>query len=257
MTPFFVQAADARLRCLRIPGGSSEPPLVFLHEGLGNIALWRDFPERLRRKTGRDGLVYERRGYGRSDPPPSTWPLDYLDAESRVYLPAVLDAGGIDRAVLIGHSDGGTIALIAAADRPDRVAGVVTEAAHIFVEPITLAGIRRATAAYTDGRLREKLRRHHGERTDGIFWRWANTWLSPEFRDWSIVGRLSRITCPLLIIQGEADEYGSTAQVTGIRDGVSGPAETALIPGRGHIPHLQAPEATLSRMADFIRRLGD
>lgn len=256
MTPFFVPAADARLRCLRIPG-ETEPPLVFLHEGLGNIALWRDFPERLCRETGRSGLIYERRGYGGSDPPPSTWPLDYLDAESRVYLPAVLDGCGIDRAVLIGHSDGGTVALIAAADRPDRVAGVVTEAAHIFVEPITLAGIRRAVDAYDAGRLREKLSRHHGDRADGIFRRWSNTWLSPEFRDWNIVGRLSRITRPVLIIQGENDEYGSPDQVTGIRDGASGPTETALIPDCGHIPHLQAPEATLNRMADFIRRLGD
>lgn len=230
-------------------------PIVFLHEGLGCIEVWKDVPEAVCAGSGRRGLVYDRRGYGESaDDPNPVWPKDYLITETG-YLPPLLDALGIERAVLMGHSDGASLALLAAALAPERVAGVVSEAAHIFVEEITLAGIRQAVAAYESAGLREKLARFLGPRTDSVFRRWADTWLSAEFRDWNIEAYLPRIACPLLVLQGAGDPYGTPAQVEGIARGVSGPVETALLPNCGHIPHFQAPEATLSRTLDFLDSL--
>jgi pimeloyl-ACP methyl ester carboxylesterase len=219
------------------------------------VEVWKDVPEAVCAASGRRGLVYDRRGYGESDDYPTpVWPKDYLIAETG-YLPPLLDALGIERAVLMGHSDGASLALLAAALAPDRVAGVISEAAHIFVEEITLTGIRAAVAAYESAGLREKLARFLGPRTDSVFRRWADTWLSAEFRDWNIEAHLPRIACPLLALQGADDPYGAPAQVEGIARGVSGPVETALLPDCGHIPHFQAREATLSRTLAFLASL--
>jgi pimeloyl-ACP methyl ester carboxylesterase len=253
----FVTVGECRLRVQHLkpdsPGNGKT--LVFLHEGLGNIPMWRDFPETVCRETGLPGIVYERRGYGESDGFESPWPEDYLITEATVHLPAVLDACAIEKAVLVGHSDGGSIALIAAATHPERIAGVITEAAHIFVEAITLTGIRAALHAIETTDLKAKLARHHGKHTDRIIRRWADTWLDPDFRGWNIESFLPGITAPLLALQGMDDEYGTAAQVEGIARGVSGPVKTRLIPECGHIPHVQARKSVIDFIKEFIEDL--
>ena len=231
---------------------SDRPTLVFLHEGLGCIELWRDFPETLCQVTGCSGLVYDRKGYGGSEKFEEPWPLDYLEKESLIYLPELLKECNIDHAVLIGHSDGGTIALITAAIHGNVVCGIITEAAHIFVEELTIAGIRKAVEAFETTPLNKKLARYHKENTETIFYRWASRWLSPEFLSWNIEEYLPKITCPILVLQGEDDEYGTSAQIQGIVDRVSGPAHSKLIPDCGHVPHFQAKNAVLSEMKQFI-----
>lgn len=254
----FLEQGDVRLRVRRIMPADADAgadPLVFLHEGLGCIELWRDFPEALCGTAARPGVVYDRRGYGGSTRLDGKWPPDYQEEEAMVYLPAVLNHCGVERAVLIGHSDGGSIALIAGAALGGRIRGIVTEAAHIFIEAVTLAGIRDAVALFRNTDLKQRLRQYHGDNTEAAFFRWADTWLDPAFRGWNIEHFLPRIHCPLLVIQGEDDEYATEAQVTGIAGQVSGPVETFLVPGCRHIPHLQAREPVLGRMARFIERL--
>ena len=253
----FINILGTRLRVRRFRNGSAwrpdKPVLVFLHEGLGSIEFWRDFPGRLAEATGLDALVYDRQGYGGSSPLDAARGVDYLHVEALEYLPAVLRAEAIERAILVGHSDGGSIALIHAAHHPQAVA-CITEAAHIFVEDITLAGIRDAERIYRETALPEKLARYHGEKTDSVFHAWVGTWLSPEFRDWNIEAELPQVRVPVLAIQGEGDEYGTPAQVHGIVEGVGGPAEECLIPDCGHTPHKEQPERTLAAMVDFLRR---
>lgn len=241
---------------LRPEGASGAPPIVFLHEGLGSISLWRDFPQVLCKRAGREGIVYDRWGYGGSEPLDRPRDLRYLHDEALIFLPAVLDALGVERAALFGHSDGGSIALLFAAHVPERAAAIVTEAAHVFVEEVTLAGIRDAVHAYETTDLPRRLARHHGEKTDSVFRAWAETWLSPPFRAWNIEAELKRVACPALIVQGEEDEYGTPAQVEAIARGVKGPAQTALLPGCAHVPHQQAREAVLSLTAAFLARHG-
>jgi pimeloyl-ACP methyl ester carboxylesterase len=231
---------------------AGEPTLVFLHEGLGCIDTWRNFPRQLCEATGLGALIYDRYGFGGSDPLLEPRSAGYLEQEAHQSLPELLEACGITTPLLIGHSDGGTIALLYAARFPERPRGVITEAAHVFVEEVTLSGIRQAEAAYQAGGLRDKLMRHHGQRTDAMFHGWSDIWLAPEFRDWSVESELARIRCPVLAIQGEDDEYGSAAQVQAIASRVSGPAAVALIPGCGHIPHHQARERVLREMTEFI-----
>ncbi len=254
---FHVKAAGCRFRVKSISPSMApakeKSTLVFLHEGLGCIELWRDFPQAVCESTGCDGLVYDRKGYGGSDTYGGPWPTDYLTIESQTYLPALLETCNIKDAVLIGHSDGGTIALLAASFCGERIHGLVAEAAHIFVEDITLEGIRRAFQAFETTNLKDKLARYHGNNTQTIFQRWADRWLSREFYDWNIEKYLPKITCPLLVLQGEDDEYGTAAQVQRIVSGVSGPVEARLIPRCGHVPHFQAQEAVLSEMTNFIK----
>ncbi|GAB3830472.1 alpha/beta fold hydrolase [Hymenobacter jeollabukensis] len=231
------------------------PTLVFLHDSLGCIRLWRDFPARLAAATGCPALVYDRRGYGQSAP--FDGPArhnDYL-ADEALVLRQLLDACGIARAILFGHSDGGSIALLAAARYPARVAAVLTEGAHVFVEDLTLAGIRAAQQQYYGTNLPERLARYHGSKTDAVFHAWADTWLRPAFRSWNIEAELPRIQCPVLVLQGEADEYGTVAQVEAIARQVSGPAEAVLLPGAAHSPHKEAPNETLRLATDFVRRV--
>jgi pimeloyl-ACP methyl ester carboxylesterase len=254
-----VQTAGYRLRVKRIepePGIRLEdrPTLVFLHEGLGCIEIWRDFPETLCESLGCSGLVYDRRGYGGSEMFEGSWPVDYLEMESLTYLPALLKECNIDDTILIGHSDGGTIALIAAA-HSNIIRGIITEAAHIFIEQITIDGIRRTVKAFETTSLKEKFARYHKQHTETIFYRWADRWLSTEFQNWNIQDILHRITCPSLILQGKDDEYGTAAQVVGIADRVSGPVYIKLIPDCGHVPHFQAKDTVLSEMTRFIKKL--
>ena len=254
-----MQTAGTKLRAKSIeikPAGTTgkTPTLVFLHEGLGCIEIWRDFPETLCTFTGFSGLVYDRKGYGGSENIEEPWPVDYLQKESLIYLPALLKECNIDDTILIGHSDGGTIALIAAA-HSNIIRGIITEAAHIFVEQSTIDGIRRTVKAFETTSLKEKFARYHKENTETIFYRWASRWLSPEFQDWNIQDILPKINCPALILQGKDDEYGTAAQVMGIADRVSGPVEFKLISNCGHVPHFQAKDMVISEMTRFIKKL--
>lgn len=223
--------------------------------------MWRRFPETLCRTLGRGGLVVDRRGHGGArpfdGPVRAGHPLDYHDREATDLI-RLLDDEAIERAVLFGHSDGGTIALLAAALAPDRVVACVTEAAHVFVEDVTLAGIRDAVSAFEapDSRLRAALLRHHGEaRADKVFWRWADAWLSPAFSAWNIEGRLAGIRCPVLVIQGLDDGYGTPAQVRAIADQVSGPATPLLIEGSGHAPHGDSEAQVTAAVSAFLEDL--
>lgn len=236
----------------RIAGEAGRPCLVFLHEGLGCIEMWGEFPRQLCAATGCPGLVYDRAGYGRSKPLSHARTIHYMHEAALAELPMVLEAliPGQDY-LLVGHSDGGSIALIHAAERPARLKGVITEAAHVFVEEITLAGIRRADAAYAAGKL-QALARYHGDKTPIIFKAWSDTWLSPWFAHWNLEYLLPSIVCPLLVIQGQDDQYGTLAQVDSIVGQVSGEARAAVVEACAHSPHKENPGQLLSLMGGFI-----
>lgn len=233
-----------------------KPVLVFLHEALGHIRMWKDFPERLALATGLDVLVYERLGYGESSPITLPRADDYLVPEGEQRLGDVLDAAGVGNVILVGHSDGGTIALIGAAALGHRVAAIMTEAAHIYADELTLTGIREAVHVYATTNLKERLARYHGDRTDLLFRAWSETWLrdschqNMDFRPW-----LKNIHCPALIMQGEQDQYGEPEQVTRICEGIGVSAEACFMPGCAHIPHLEATESVLSKMTDFVHQV--
>ncbi|ACN13713.1 putative hydrolase (alpha/beta fold protein) [Desulforapulum autotrophicum HRM2] len=261
-TDIDLYAGQEKLRGQRLDMASATPQtstLVFLHEGLGSIAQWKAFPAALCKATGCPGFLYERRGYGIGAPPPDPdshqWPMDYLEQEARI-LDGILEQCQVEHPVLIGHSDGGTIALLYAATHSTKLRGVITEAAHIFVEDVTVKGIQRVVQIYETLDLKAKLARYHGERTDFVFQRWADRWLAPLFRSWNVEKHLAAITCPLLVIQGEKDEYATLAQVDGIKNGVSGPVEINIVEECMHVPHLQAKKKVLKVMARFIASLG-
>jgi pimeloyl-ACP methyl ester carboxylesterase len=226
--------------------------LVFLHEGLGSVGQWKDFPLSLCKRAKLPALVFDRWGYGGSEPCDKSGDVEYLHAEALISLPQVLADFGIEKAVLVGHSDGGSIALMFAATHPEKVCCLITEAAHVFVEDITLAGIREAVAVYKNSDLRERLAKYHGDKTDLVFKRWSETWLDPVFREWNIESFLPGVNCPVLAIQGEEDPYGTPAQVEAIVRQVSGPVSGLIVPACGHIPHFQAREVVLDAMTDFI-----
>jgi pimeloyl-ACP methyl ester carboxylesterase len=247
--------AGIPLRVSRIITDTDRPTLVFLHDSLGCIKLWRDFPEQLGNAGGRNVLVYDRQGYGRSSPfGEIKRDNGYLETEAGI-LDALLTECGIADAVLFGHSDGGSISLIAAAQYPDRIRGVITEGAHIFVEEITLAGIKDAVNAYGNTNLKEKLAKYHGAKTDAVFHAWADTWQTDEYRTWNIEHFLPGIKCPVLVIQGENDEYGSLEQVDRIVEQVSGKAQRLIIPSAGHTPHKEVKETVLEHAVAFINEL--
>ncbi|UGQ44840.1 alpha/beta fold hydrolase [Massilia endophytica] len=251
--PLLSLGPDTELYFDRIEGADSRPVLVFLHEGLGCTAMWKDFPARLCAATGCEGLVYDRLGYGLSSPLRRRRSIHYLHEFALTELPAVLEALLSGREyLLVGHSDGGSIALIHAAARPQGLRAVVTGAAHVFVEDITLQGIRAAKAAYAEGKLRG-LQRYHGDKTDAVFAAWADTWLDPAFAHWNIEYLLPAMDCPVLALQGARDQYGSAAQLDAIA-GQAANARQAVLPDCGHSPHAEAAEATLEAMLGFILR---
>jgi pimeloyl-ACP methyl ester carboxylesterase len=244
-------------RRLTPPGGPSaaDPTLVFLHEALGCTAMWHDFPARLAADTGLAAVSYDRAGYGRSPATPQRKQKGYLRREAEDVLPKVLQGLAIDRALLVGHSDGGSIALLAAAILPGVIAGIVTEAAHVFVEPITLEGIRETVAAYAPRQLEKRLARYHGANTRALFLAWAETWLAESFRDWNIEDCLGRIRCPALIIQGCDDPYGSKRQVEAIVAGIGDRARALFLPACGHAPHRDAAGRVGEAVAAFLAAL--
>lgn len=235
----------------------TRPTLIFLHDSLGCIRLWRTFPQELGKLTNCNVLVYDRQGYGTSSAfTTEKRQNDYLETEADTLI-KLLDACGIDKAILFGHSDGGSIALIAAAKFPERCTAIITEGAHIFVEEITLDGIRNTVNAWQTIGLKLVLQKYHGNRTEAVFHAWTDTWLSPEFRSWNIEQFLPLIKCPVLVIQGEKDEFGSMAQVDGILNQVSGKVEKWIVPGVSHSPHKDSKEKVLERSAAFINGIVD
>lgn len=255
---FGLLAGGMRLQARSIlPPGTSltghGPALVFLHEALGSITQWRGFPTALALATGLPALVFDRQGHGKSEPRPLPVPAAYLETEAWDRLPAVLAACGIEHPFLVGHSDGATIALLYAAKYPDAPVGVIAEAPHVFVEEAALRGIWRTLRAYEATPLRDRLRVHHGDKVDSVFRAWCDTWLSPAFGDWSMTGLLPAITRPVLVVQGEADEYATSDQVRAVLEGVSGFVRGLLLPGCAHVPHFQAKDDVLAAMARFIR----
>jgi pimeloyl-ACP methyl ester carboxylesterase len=228
------------------------PTLVFLHEGLGSVSTWRDVPEELARRTGCGALVYSRLGYGASDPVAPPRPLSYMHDEAEL-LPEVLDAAGVQRAILVGHSDGGSIAILhAGSERAGRVRGLVLEAPHVFVEDLSVASIAAARDEYLHGDLRARLARHHQD-VDGAFWGWNRAWLDPGFRSWNIEAALPDIRVPILAIQGADDPYGTLLQIDAIERRAPGPTERLILPECGHAPHRDQRAATLDAIARFAR----
>ena len=249
---------DSTLDATLLPalGDGAPRPLVFLHEGLGSTGLWRGFPERVRAQCGNPTcLVYSRAGYGNSDLPKLPRPTSYMHHEATTVLPSVLAQTGIERPVLIGHSDGASIALLyAAVGHP--VAGLVLIAPHVFVEPITLRAIAAARTAYESGTLRAKLDRHH-RNVDASFRGWCEVWLSEEFRSWNIEDCLATIACPVFVVQGDIDPYGSDAHMRVIEDRVRAPVTSLMVPGAGHAPHLEAEAQTISAIVSFVSGLDE
>lgn len=239
------------------PPPDEAPTLVFLHEGLGSLAQWRDVPAVLADRTGLGALVYSRAGYGGSDPVPLPRPVDFMHREALESLPEVLDGAGVREAVLVGHSDGASIALVhaAAARGRERIRGLVLEAPHVFVEDITVDSIERAAETYRTTDLREKLAKYHGDNVDIAFWGWNRVWLDPTFRAWNLEEYVPRITVPMLLVQGRDDVYGTTKQLDAIASASRGPIETVLLDDCGHSPHRDQREATLGAIERFVRAL--
>jgi pimeloyl-ACP methyl ester carboxylesterase len=236
------------------PAGASRPVMVFLHEGLGSVAMWRDFPARLCEAAGVRGLVYSRPGYGRSTPrpPDEAWRPDFMHLQAREVLPALLEELGVARPWLFGHSDGGSIALLHAAAFPEAQRGAIVLAPHILVEGISVASIAKAREAYLGTDLQQRLARYHDD-VDSAFFGWNDVWLSPAFRAWSIEEEIRAIRCPLLAMQGLDDEYGTLEQVRGIARRVP---QTQLleIPRCGHSPHKDQPEVVIEAVKAFVKQ---
>ena len=231
------------------PARSRGTELVFLHEGLGSVSAWRDVPAQIAEAAGCAAFVYSRQGYGKSSPVAVPRPLTYMHDEAAA-LPALLAENGITRPILVGHSDGASIAIIAAGSGLE-VKALVLIAPHVFVEDISVESIAKAADAYRTTDLRERLARHHAD-VDGAFWGWNRAWLDPAFRAWNLEAFLPRITAPALVVQGAADEYGTLAQVEAIARQLAGPCEKLIVAGAGHAPHRTA--GVPAQIAAFIRR---
>ncbi len=231
------------------------PVMVFLHEGLGSVAMWKDFPETLCRTLNMRGLVYSRPGYGASTPRAANeqWNADFMHRQAQDILPALLSKLDIQNPWLFGHSDGGSIALLFAAHFPTVAAGVIVVAPHIMVEDIGIASIRVTRDAYLQQGLRERLARYHRD-VDSAFFGWNTIWLSPAFRNWNIEDELAAIRCPVLAIQGEDDEYGSLQQIFGIRDKLAATQVVVLL-ACGHSPHRDQPEKLTAAVQQFVTQV--
>jgi pimeloyl-ACP methyl ester carboxylesterase len=237
------------------PAPDEAPSLVFLHQGLGCAAMWRDFAADVAAATGCGALVYSRWGHGASDPLTEPRTGRFMHDEALVTLPEVLAATRVILPILVGHSDGGSIALIYAGAGAGPVRGLVLEAPHVFVEDLSLRSIAAMKEAFSRGDLKDRLARYHGPNTEAMFRGWNDVWLSPAFRDWNIEGYLQGVTCPVLVIQGEGDEYGTPKQVEAIAEGVAGPVESVVLPECGHFPHRDHPAFVRRLVARFVRDL--
>jgi pimeloyl-ACP methyl ester carboxylesterase len=258
------------------PAPEEAPTLVLLHEGLGCVEMWRDFPERLSAQTGCGALVYSRAGYGKSDPVEGPWSVRFMHEEALAVLPKVLDAFAVREAILVGHSDGGSIGIIHAGGvRDPRVLGLILEAPHVLVEEVGLKSIREIAELYREGgagrmpanrpqdagapvgapSFKQRLARYHGAQVDKIFWGWNEVWLNPAFRSWNIEEYLPGIKVPVLLIQGEDDQYGTREQLRRIEAGCQGSVRTVMLEACGHSPHLDQPERALDVMKEFVEEV--
>ncbi|MFN8674385.1 MAG: alpha/beta hydrolase [Candidatus Sericytochromatia bacterium] len=233
----------------------NKPTIVFLHDSLGCIELWRDFPEKLGTLTNCNIIIYDRHGYGKSGNfLSSKREINYLELEAEI-LNNLLETWNIEKAILFGHSDGGSIALISASKFPEKILAVITEGAHVFVEDITIKGIKTMIRAYEITDLKERLEKYHGTKTEKMFWAWSKTWTNDDFKSWNIESFLPNIKCPSLIIQGEKDEYGSLEQVEKIVTQVKGETLKLVIPKIKHTPHKENPNLILEKCSLFINNL--
>ncbi len=232
-------------------GDATTPSIVMLHEGLGSVDAWRDFPERVADTTGLGVFVYSRWGYGRSDPVTLPRPLRYMHDEAAL-IPEVLGAAGVRDAVLLGHSDGASIAIIAAGSNVKGVHSLVLLAPHVFCEDLSVKSIETARDDFETGTLRARLAKYHAD-VDGAFWGWNRAWLDPGFRAWNIESYLAEIDVPVLVVQGDADAYGTLAQVDAIERGVRGAFTRRVIAGAGHSPHRDAPDQVLETVATLVK----
>lgn len=251
-----VTVQGKKLEYVRLPSShpkANAPVMVFLHEGLGSISMWRDFPQRLADATGCEAIVYSRYGYGRSTPRTEPRAPRYMHDEGLLALPEFLEELEIERPFLFGHSDGGSIALIHAGNAPNSVSGIIALAPHLMVEEVTLHGIAAARQTYLDTDLGKRLGRHHDD-VDSVFWSWNDIWLSPDFRDWNIEEYVPRITAPVLAIQGEDDEYATMEQIDRIaRFGKN--VELVKLADCRHSPHKDQPVAVIGVVSEFVARV--
>jgi pimeloyl-ACP methyl ester carboxylesterase len=246
LTVSAVDLPGGSLELLDLPG--EEPALLLMHEGLGSVRLWRSFPELLAQASGRRVVTFSRFGHGMSDPPPAPRTPQFMHQEAREVVPELIDALELDSPVLVGHSDGASIALIYAAEHECRA--VVAIAPHVFVEEKCLTEIRLARDAYLDGGLRDRMARHHRD-PDAAFFGWNDVWLDPAFPDWDLRGLLPNIHCPLLLIQGLRDQYGTLAQLDAIEQTVAGPVKRVELDCR-HSPPTELPDETVTAVAAFL-----
>jgi len=247
-TPTTLSLRGGRIELFDIPGAHDPSPLVLLHEGLGSVGLWRDFPAALAQATGRRTVAFSRYGHGQSDRPPKPRTPSFMHEEALELLPELLTALEIAEPVLVGHSDGASIALIYAAHHP--ASAVVAIAPHVFVEDMCLAEIRVARDAYDSGDLRERLARHHRD-PDAAFFGWNDVWLDPAFPDWDITDLLNQIACPLLLIQGERDQYGTMAQLDAIEQRTNASVRRVHLDCQ-HSPPTELPQETVDAIAAFL-----
>lgn len=246
---------DSYLHYRLIPGDGEKPYLVFLHEGLGCTAMWNGFPDLLCEATGCPGFIYDRRGYGKSSPLKHKRTIHYLHEYALKELPLVLEAVIPERNfILIGHSDGGSISLIYGAEQPLLLTGIITEAAHVFVEPVTIEGIREAEKAWQNGKLKG-LAKFHGDKTETIFKAWSETWLANWFKWWNIEYLLPSIEVPVLVIQGQDDQYATEAQVNAIVSRCGGTTDSEMVEHCAHSPHVDAEKAVLNIICSHIARI--
>jgi pimeloyl-ACP methyl ester carboxylesterase len=249
-----VVAGGKRLETLWIRHVAADRPvIVMLHEGLGSISAWKHFPHTVAERTGCNVLIYSRYGHGKSQELTEKRPVSFMHHEGEVVLPELLQKLNIERPIVLGHSDGGSIALIFAARFPDCCSALILEAPHVFVEDLSVRSITEAKESFRTTNLRHKLSRHHAH-VDATFWGWNDIWLDPEFRSWNIEDCLPGIGCPILCIQGEQDQYGTIAQLKAIQARIP-ETEIVTLPECKHSPHRDQPEMTLQCITDFVRRV--
>jgi pimeloyl-ACP methyl ester carboxylesterase len=246
-----IEVGGRRIEVRTIEGDPARPTLVFLHEGLGSVSMWRGFPARVAESTGCPAVVYSRYGYGGSDLREAPFGVDYMHREAEA-LPGLLAQLGIERPILIGHSDGASIALLYVGAH-DRVRGLVVLAPHVFVEDLSVRSIAEAKVAFETTEMAQKLARHHAD-ARRTFYGWNDIWLHPDFRRWNIEACLPGIRCPVLAIQGLDDQYGTVAQLDAIAAQVGGPFERVMLEACGHSPHRDQPDATLGAIERFVAR---
>jgi pimeloyl-ACP methyl ester carboxylesterase len=231
--------------------------IVLMHDSLGCVALWRDFPERLARTSGRRVIAYDRLGFGRSAACPGELPPSFVEDEATSGFQAVCDHFDLSQFVVFGHSVGGGMAICCAASHPERCQAVITESAQAFVETATLDGIRQAERQFAEPGQAERLHKYHADKSRWVLRAWVDTWLSDAFSDWSLDAQLRRVGCPMLVLHGDRDEYGSTHQPERIAAIAGGPVSVEILPDCGHVPHREYPDAVLTTVHAFLQRLSD